>query len=119
MESSYAGKLGSLDTNHDGVIDVKDCPFPLGSTEAKAWWTQQVLPAVKAAKTSLPQEVQDKYGEKLVGAYKGRPLVPGVQGQDQGDMSFVIDSIRVTQGLSSDQAFRIASKAREAAFGKL
>lgn len=114
--------IDSHDIVHTSVKTASDgyspdsCPHVLGSPEAKAWWNDTVVPAIKKARTDAPAEVKAKYGDNMWGFYKGKPLVPGVAGKDQGDMTYVIDKIRVEQGLDSGAAYKIASKAFKKAF---
>lgn len=97
-----------------GNLYPKDCPFPYGTTEAKLWWNNIFEPHVK---TSITPAMKAKYGNRVLGAFNGKPLVPGEPGQDQGDMAFLISKLQVTQGLSPQMSYQLALKARQAKYG--
>lgn len=103
-----------FDLDGDGDIDADDCPFPDGSAEAKLWWRNVMEPS---AKHSIPDEFRAKYGDSVVGVYKGKPLVPGQAGPGQGDFQFLVDKIRTTQGLSYQSAVKIAGKIKFNMYG--
>lgn len=103
-----------LDTNHDGIIDMHDCPFPLGSAKAKIWWKQVVEPVAQSQTT---EDMVAKYGDRVVGSYQGKPLVPGEAGHGQGDFQFLVDKLQVTRGLSPSAATKIAAKIKMDLYG--
>lgn len=103
--SSQHGHTDYSGSEQHGWIHVQDCPYPLGSTEAKAWWKSVVEPHTKS---HITPEMKVQYGDKVVGAYQGKALVPGSAGKGQGDFKFMVDKIQVTRGLSEDAAKRIA-----------
>jgi len=91
---------GGLDVNGDGKADidptkyianvgnpVTDCPFPVGSNEAKMYW----VTLSKAAK-----EAQ---------MYQGKLLQPGAQ-----NFQFIVDKFRIFNGYAEDVAQKIAAK---------
>lgn len=98
----------------DTHLDVSNCPFPLGTTEAKGWWKTIVEPSTKSG---ITPEMKAKYGDAVTGAWKGKALVPGQAGSDQGDFQFVVDKLQVTQGLSEQAAKNIAGKAYQNKYG--
>jgi hypothetical protein len=100
--------INYLDSNADGIVDPSDCPFEYGTLEAKQWWNNYIVPYTK---TQITSEMKEKYGDNVVGAWKGKPLVPGHAGRGEGDFQFLVDKIQITQGLSEDVAKRIAGKA--------
>ena len=56
----------------------------------------------------------------MVGAYYGKPLVPGVEGspsEPQGDFQYLVDKLMVTQGLDKMSAVKITSKIRFMKYG--
>ena len=106
--------LEKFDLNGDGGIDAYDCPFPGGSVEAKLWWRNILEPSLGQ---DIPEDLQAKYGEKLAGVYKGKPLVPGEAGPGQGDFQLLVDKIKVTQGLSHASAVKIAAKVKHSMYG--
>jgi len=101
--------LDHFDFDNDGEITAEDCPFDYGSAEAKLWWNNILEPF---AKQSITDEMSSKYGDKVVGAYKGKALVPGEAGTGQGDFQFLVDKIRITQGLDYASAQKIAGKVK-------
>lgn len=110
LDVGWDDNLDNLDLNNDGTLDVDDCPFLYGSPEAKLWWKNVMEPY---AKSQSDPSWTEQYGDKVVGGYKGKPLVPGVKGSannPQGDFNFLSDKIRVTQGLSTLSAKKIAAK---------
>lgn len=82
-----------FDTNGDGMIDVHDCPYPLGSKEAKLWWKQV-----------------ETYS-KAHGHFNGKPLIPG-PGPGQGDFDLLVNKLMVDRGLDHVSAVKIAGKVR-------
>jgi len=102
--------IDRLDMNSDGELTAEDCIYPHGSPEAKLWWKNIMEPY---AKSQSDPAWTEQYGDKVVGGYKGKPLVPGVKGSasnPQGDFDFLSDKIKVTQGLSTLSAKKIAAK---------
>lgn len=105
---SGAEKAGvKHDFNSNGEVDVSDCPFPPGSSDAKAWWADNVDAKLQ---DNVTPEMKAKYGDSCTGAFNGRPLVPGVRGQDQGDAEYLIVKAQVCEGVSPVSAAKIASK---------
>lgn len=110
----FKNNLDRYDLNGDGEITAYDCPFPYGSPEAKLWWNNIMEPY---ARTGITPEFQAKYGDSVVGAYNGKPLVPGEAGPGQGDFQFLVDKIKVTQGLAHSSAVKIAGKVQFLKYG--
>lgn len=106
--------LEKFDLDGDGDIDANDCPFPGGSAEAKLWWRNILEPTLGQ---DIPPEIKAKYGDKVVGMYQGKPLVPGEAGPGQGDFQLLVDKIKVTQGLSHGSAVKIAAKVKYRMYG--
>lgn len=106
--------MDRFDLNHDGIITGADCPFPMGSPEAKLWWKNVLEPSLT---NNISPEMKAKYGDKIVGVYEGKALVPGVSGVDQGDFRFLVDKLQVTQGLSYGSAVKIAAKVKHMLYG--
>lgn len=104
----------TLDTNGDGILDIRDCPFPHGSAKAKWWWSNVVEPITKAQVTD---DMREDYGDRVVGAYQGKPLVPGEAGRGQGDFQFLVDKLQVTRGLSPLAATKVAAKIKNNLYG--
>lgn len=102
------------DLNGDNEINARDCPFVPGSAEAKLWFHNVLQPYVQSQVTP---ELQAKHGDGLVGVYKGKPLIPGSAGPGEGDFRFLVDKIRVTQGLSYSSAVKIAGKVKAWKYG--
>lgn len=94
------------DLNGDGVLDIRDCPYPYGTTAAKKWWYSKIEPVVRAQATDTNKDI---WGNTLTGVYKGKPLRPGPHPGD-GDWDYMVDKIKVTQGLSHENASNIAGK---------
>jgi hypothetical protein len=107
--------MDRFDLNNDGEITADDCPFPPGSAEAKLWWRNIMVPY---AQQSITAEHVEQYGDSVVGAYKGKPLVPGQSGAGQGDFQFLVDKIRITQGLSYHSSVKIAGKVQNMRYGQ-
>lgn len=105
----FKADMDRFDLNGDGEITIRDCPFGYGSPEAKLWWKNIMEPYVEQQITT---EQTEQYGDRVVGAYKGRPLVPGEAGAGQGDFDFLVDKIQVTKGLSRNSAYNIAGKVK-------
>jgi len=99
--------MDNLDNNHDGIISADDCPYEHGGLKAKLWW-KKVLESY--AKENITEEMREQYGDKVVGNYKGKPLVPGEKGVGQGDFIFHKDKLMVCEGLSETSAKKIAGK---------
>jgi len=106
--------MDRFDLDGDGQITANDCPFPAGSAEAKLWFRNILEPSITQ---NIPQEFTDKYGDSVVGVYKGKPLVPGEAGSGQGDFQFLVDKIKITQGLSHMSAVKIAGKVKFMMYG--
>jgi len=104
----------NFDLNGDGDISADDCPFPGGTAEAKLWWRNIMEPWVQS---QIGTEHTEQYGDSVVGVYKGKPLVPGEAGAGQGDFQFLVDKIRVTEGLSYSSAVKIAGKVKAVRYG--
>ena len=102
-----------IDLNHDGVIDIHDCPFPLGSKQAISWFNSVLHPYLH---TQITAAMKAKYGAKVVGAYKGKPLVPGMAGRDQGDMTFLIHKL-IVSGISPGGAVTLAKSIASKKYG--
>lgn len=100
----------------DGADDVQDqLPDNIqpGSAKAKLWWKQ-----VEAqTHQDVTPEMKAKYGSKVVGAYKGKALVPGEAGRDQGDFQYLVDKLMVTRGLSKASATKIAGSVNAKLYG--
>lgn len=107
-------EMEKFDLTGDGRIDASDCPFPGGSVEAKLWWRNILEPSITQ---DIPDELTEKYGDRIVGVYKGKPLVPGEAGPGQGDFQLLIDKIKITQGLSHTSAVKIAAKVKHMMYG--
>jgi hypothetical protein len=106
-EVSVAAKKLLGDANGDGQITAEDCPFEPGTQDAKTWWADNV--DAKLAENITP-EMKAQYGDRVVGAFNGKPLVPGERGQDQGDAWYMSTKLKVTQGLSEKSAQKVAAK---------
>lgn len=111
----FDNDLDRYDLNDDGTISARDCPFPAGTSEAKLWWNNIMEPYVQS---QITPEMQAKYGDSVVGAYRGAPLVPGEAGAGQGDFQFLVDKIKVTQGLAHSSAVKIAGKVKFLKYGQ-
>jgi hypothetical protein len=110
----FKNDLDRYDLNSDGEITADDNPFMPGSPEAKLWWRNILEPY---AQSQITPELQDQYGDRIVGVYKGKPLVPGEAGAGQGDFAFLVDKIRVTKGLEYLSAVKIAGKIKALKYG--
>lgn len=113
-EIDYGNDLDRFDLNGDGDLTADDCPFPGGSLEAKLWWKNVLQPYVASQATDAHVA---EFGDSVVGAYQGKPLVPGVAGPGQGDFQYLVDKLRVTQGLSYSSAAKIAGKIKVMKYG--
>lgn len=111
---AWKTELNRFDFDGDKDIDIDDCPFEYGSAEAKLWW-RNVLES--HAQSQITPELSAKFGDKIVGVYHGKPLIPGEAGQGQGDFEFLVDKIRVTQGLDYVSAAKIAGKIKFTKYG--
>lgn len=80
-----------------------------GSPMAKMWWTHNVDAHITDGVTP---EMKAKYGGKVVGTYKGKPLVPGEAGPGQGDFQYLVDKLIVVNGVDYATAAKIAGKAK-------
>jgi hypothetical protein len=113
-EGDFDESFDELDTNSDGTISAEDCPYQYGSPKAKLWWKKIQEPFVKTQTTT---DMKVKYGDRVVGAYKGKPLVPGEAGRGQGDFLFLTDKLRVTRGFSLSQAQNVAGRINTNLYG--
>jgi hypothetical protein len=108
---TLAAKAAKLaDKNGDNMIDCHDCPYPSGTPEAKQWIQNELTPYLKSQVTP---EMKAKYGDKVTGAYHGKPLVPGVKGSaedPQGDFELMSDKIQVTQNVPKELADKVAAR---------
>lgn len=104
-----------FDVDSDGDITIDDCPFRPGSYKAKLWWSNVVEPHIKS---QITDEMSQQYGDKIVGVYNGKILIPGEAGKGQGDFEFLKDKLQVTQGLTETSATRIAAKIKWGLYGK-
>lgn len=107
LDIGWDGDLDTHDFNRDGELTSEDCPFDFGSPSAKLWWRNVMEPY---ASSNIEPEWVDKYGDKLAGGYKGKPLVPGEIDKSSGNLEFFRDKIRITQGLSYVSSTKIAFK---------
>ena len=105
LASSAKKLLG--DINGDGNITVEDCPFEPGTQDAKTWWADNV--DAKLAENITP-EMKAQYGDRVVGAFNGKPLVPGERSLDHGDSWYMSTKLKVTEGLSAAAAKKVAAK---------
>ena len=106
--------LDKYDLDGDGEITAEDCPFPPGGAEAKLWWQNVLEPYVKS---TITDDMRSEYGDQVIGAYKGKALVPGQSGPGQGDFQFLVDKIKLTHGLSHFSAVKIAGKIKYLKYG--
>ena len=106
--------MDKFDLDGDGQITANDCPFVPGSAEAKLWFRNIMEPSVTH---NITPEMQAKYGDQVIGAYKGKPLVPSEMGSDQGDFQFLVDKIKIIHGLNYSSAMKIASKVKFMKYG--
>lgn len=113
-EVDFDKDFGKLDTNGDGILDINDCPYEHGTPKAKLWWKNVMEPY---AKTQITDDMRVKYGDRVIGAYKGKPLVPGEAGRGQGDFNFFVDKLRVTKGYGLAKATKIAGKVNQTLYG--
>ncbi len=116
MDIGFEGPqdISKFDINGDGIITAQDCPYAYGTMEAKMWFAKVLEPATRHA---ITDEMKVQYGDKVTGAYYGKPLVPGEQGQGQGDYSFLVDKLMITQGIDKVSASSIAGKIRNMKYG--
>lgn len=98
----------ALDLDGDDRLTVLDCPFDFGTPEAQLWWKKIMVPYTKG---NITEQMREDYGSKVVGAYKGKPLIPGEAGKGQGDFSYMVDKLQVTQALEWYEAREVAAKA--------
>ena len=106
---NWKADIDRFDMDGDGDIDADDCPFSYGSAEAKLWWKNILESAVQSKVTP---DLITQHGDNIVGVYHGKPLIPGEAGKGQGDFEFLVDKIRITQGLDHVSASKIAGKIR-------
>jgi hypothetical protein len=102
-----------LDLNHDGIVNHLDNPHPAGSEASKMWWSKVNAQSQK----SITPEMKKQYGDKVVGSYNGKPLVPGEAGQGQGDFNYMVQKLMATKGMSLQSATKIAAKAKNLKYG--
>lgn len=116
LDLGYSGPddIDHWDLDNNGVLDINDCPFGKGTFEARVWTKQVLEPYVQQ---QITPEMKAQYGDKVVGAYKGLPLVPGEQGSNQGDFQYLVDKLQLTQGLSKMSAQKVAAKVRFMKYG--
>lgn len=100
--------------NHDGGIHLPPGVVP-GSEGAKSWWATEVDGKLT---NGITAEMKAQHGDKVVGVYDGKPLVPGEAGKGQGDFNYVKDKIMITQGVDADVARQIAAKSYQTKFAK-
>jgi hypothetical protein len=93
--------LHPIDLNGDGIITAADCPYTPGTVKARLWWDYVLVPYTKA---HITKSMKAQYGNRVVGSYNDKPLVPGEPGRGQGDFDFMVDRLRVTRGLSEGSA---------------
>ena len=106
--------ISKYDFNGDSIITAEDCPYSYGSPAAKLWWKNILEPYTQNAVT---EDYVEKYGDHIIGVYKGKPLIPGESGAGQGDFDYLVDKIRITQGLDYQSATKIAGKIQLMRFG--
>lgn len=106
--------LERFDLDGDGQITAADCPYEYGSAESKLWWNNVLVPYVES---QITPDMVSKYGDKVVGSYMGKPLVPGEAGAGQGDFQFLVDKVRITKGLSWSSAKNIAGAIKAKHYG--
>lgn len=106
--------FNELDVDGDGQLTAADCPYKFGTYKARMWWDNVIEPH---AKSQITDDMVDQHGDKVVGAYRGKPLVPGEAGPGQGDFDFLVDKLQVVRGLSVNSAVRIAAKAKLGLYG--
>jgi hypothetical protein len=106
-ELAVAAKKIVGDANGDGQITAEDCPFEPGTQDAKTWWADNVDANLQS---NITAEMKAQYGDRVVGAFNGKPLVPGERGQDQGDAWYLTTKIAVTEGLPVKSAAKVAEK---------
>jgi hypothetical protein len=109
--------FSALDLNHDGFLTVDDSPYQHGTIESKLWLKNVLEPHMKS---QITEEMRTEYGEKVKGAYCGKALVPGEMGSfehPQGDMSYMVDKIRLFENVDYLTAAKIAEKIIEQKYG--
>jgi hypothetical protein len=125
--------LSDFDLNKDGLLDIRDCPYEPGTAahalravttpcvllermgaEAKLWYTKILEPSLK---DGIEPWMTRKYGNSVVGAYQGKPLVPGEMGHGQADFTLMVHRIHLTQGVSLETAQSIAGFVRWKKYG--
>jgi hypothetical protein len=105
------------DQDGDGTLTPDDCPYPKGSHGARAWWYKVFRPYCLEQVT---EEMREQYGDKLIGSFDGKPMVPGEPGtlqNPQGDWDYLVAKIRVTEGLSQDAAEKVAGSIKQKLYG--
>lgn len=58
------------------------------------------------------------YGKKVIGSFKGKPIVPGVAGKGQGDFDLMVHKMVTHKGMSEASAKKIAGRAYQNKYGK-
>lgn len=108
----YKEIFAQVDSNHDGQITVEDCPFQAGSPDAIMWIKKILVPATHSSQAidHLDPAWKVFHGDKITGAYKDSPLVPGAHSGD-GDYEFLVDKL-ILQGATPDIANLIAGKVK-------
>lgn len=91
-----------FDTNHDGVVDVRDLPQGVhpGTKAAKLWW----------------QKVED-HAEK-VGKFNGESIIHGQVGPGAAKWNMLVTKLQVVNGLSHESALRVAGKIKAMKYGR-
>ncbi len=118
VKAAGVKQTGAQQTHGDasGADITQSCPHPLGSAEAKLWWKG----IENKAHAGITPAMKAKYGDKVVGVYQGKPLVPGSKGtveEPQGDMDMMVDRIRVEQGMDHQTAISMAKQIRALKYG--
>jgi hypothetical protein len=113
---SFDGNISKFDVDGDRELTIEDAP-PHGSVEAKIWWKKVMEPYCRS---QITPEMKQIFGDKVIGAYQGKALVPGEPGSDarpQNDFGFLVDKLRVTQGLDLFSAQKVAGKINQMKYG--
>ena len=102
IAASKAAKASKLvDLNHDGQINLYDCPHPPGP-KANIWFNEMFKPFMQSQVTP---EMKAEYGDKVTEAYNGKPCVPGVKGSaehPQGDFNLMVDKMVKIDGVPKE-----------------
>ncbi len=106
--------LSKYDRNGDGELTSDDCPFEPGSGKAQLWFSKVLQPYVKQ---QVSQEIMEKFPDQtVVGVYKGKALIPGDPDNPNGKLDYVVDRLKVTKGMSTQGAERVAKLVRNPVF---